>query len=76
MEEYKSQESRLVRLFHSGRERWKQRALEKQKRVRSLEVNVRDLRSSRDRWKDRARRAEAELKRLHQASSSEKKRRK
>ena len=70
MESYKTPASRLVHLFHSGRERWKQRALEKQKQVRSLEVNVRDLRASRDHWKERARKAEAELKRLQQASAS------
>jgi predicted nucleic acid-binding Zn-ribbon protein len=70
MESYKSPASRLARLFHSGRERWKQRALEKQKQVRSLEVKVRDLGSSRDHWKERARNAEAELKALQKASAS------
>lgn len=70
MERYKTPASRLVRLFHSGRERWKQRALEKQQQVRSLEVNVRDLRSSRDHWKERARKAEAKLKALPKASTS------
>ena len=43
MEEFKSPTSRLARLFRKGRDNWKQRALEKQKRVRALEVKVRDL---------------------------------
>lgn len=70
MESYKSPASRLARLFHSGRERWKQRALEKQKQVRSLEVTVRDLRASRDHWKERGRNAEAELKKVQKASAA------
>ena len=73
MESYKTPASRLARLFHSGRERWKQRALEKQKQVRSLAVNVRDLRASRDHWKERARTAEAELKKLQQAAAASEK---
>jgi hypothetical protein len=32
MEEFKSSESRLVRLFHKGREQWRKRAAEKQKK--------------------------------------------
>ena len=74
MESYKTPASRLARLFHSGRERWKQRALEKQKQVRSLAVNVRDLRASRDHWKERARTAEAELnEKLQQAAAASEK---
>ena len=76
MKAFKSSSSRLARLFYNGREQWKQRAKQKQKRLRSLEVNVRDLRSSRDQWKERARQAEAKLEEFQQelASSSEKKR--
>lgn len=70
MTEYKSSPSRLARLFHSGRERWKQRALEKQQQMRALEVTVRDLRTSRDQWKERARKAEAELRVLSASHSS------
>ena len=61
MEEFKSPTSRLARLFHKGRDNWKQRALEKQKKVRALEVKVRDLSNSREYWKKRAIEAEKKL---------------
>lgn len=61
MQEFKSPVSRLVRLFQKGRDNWKEKALEKQKKVRALEVKVRDLLESREQWKNRALAAEAKL---------------
>jgi hypothetical protein len=58
MENFKSTTSRLVRLFRAGRDNWKQKALEKQKKVRALGIKVRDLSASRDYWKERALAAE------------------
>jgi hypothetical protein len=52
--EFKSPTSRLARLFRAGRDNWKQRALEKQKKLRALEIKVRDLSASREYWKTRA----------------------
>lgn len=52
--ELKSSTSRLARLFRAGRDNWKQRALEKQKKLRALEIKVRDLSASREYWKNRA----------------------
>jgi hypothetical protein len=49
----------LVRLFRKSREKWKARALERQQRIRALEVKVRDLEESRARWKAKAQAAEA-----------------
>ena len=43
MQEFKSPTSRLARLFRNGRDNWKERALEKQKKLRALEIKVRDL---------------------------------
>lgn len=54
--------SRLVRLFQKGRDNWKEKALEKQKKVRALEIKVRDLSDSRELWKSRALAAESKLK--------------
>ena len=54
MEEFKSPVSRLARLFRKGRDNWKEKALEKQKKIRSLEIKVRDLSASREQWKKRA----------------------
>ncbi|NMF86849.1 hypothetical protein [Nodosilinea sp. P-1105] len=54
MPEFKSSPSRLARLFRSSRDQWKERAAVKQKKLRALEIKVRDLSESRARWKDRA----------------------
>lgn len=62
MQEFKSPVSRLARLFKKGRDSWKEKALEKQKKVRGLEIKVRDLSASREHWKQRALAAESKLK--------------
>ena len=54
MESYKSSETRLVKVFKDSREKWKQRALLKQKKLRGMEVKVRDLSSSREKWQEKA----------------------
>lgn len=74
MQEFKSPSSRLARLFHKGRENWKQRALEKQKKLRALEIKVRDLSTSRDYWKNRAKIAEEKLDKENIEADLEKKR--
>jgi hypothetical protein len=50
--------SRLLRLARRARERWKEKALERQQRLRSAQVRIRDLERSRAYWKDRALSAE------------------
>ena len=62
MQEFKSPVSRLARLFQKGRDSWKEKALEKQKKVRALEIKIRDLSDSREHWKNRALAAESKLK--------------
>jgi hypothetical protein len=59
--EYKSSPARLVRLFRSSRDRWKQRAAEKQLAVKKLRITVRDLAESRDHWKATARQQSQEI---------------
>ena len=51
MKKFKSSTSRLVRLFQNSRDNWKARSADKQKRIRALEIKVRDLTKSRDYWK-------------------------
>lgn len=58
MSEFKSTPSRLARLFRTSRDKWKEKALEKQRKLRALEVKVRDLSGSREYWKNRAMAAE------------------
>ncbi|WP_414579607.1 hypothetical protein [Anabaena sp. CCY 9402-a] len=65
MNKLKSSSSRLIRLFKQSRENWKEIALERQKKLRALEVKVRDLLLSRENWKTRAMKAEKELRILH-----------
>jgi len=66
MKGYKTPMGRLSRIFKKSLEKWKNRSLEKQKQIRSMEIKVRDLQNSRARWKERAKKAEAEKKRLIQ----------
>lgn len=74
MQEFKSPVTRLVRLFHKGRDNWREKALEKQSKVRSLEIKIRDLSNSRANWKARALAAENQLKSLEiERGSAEKK---
>ncbi len=75
MQEFKSPSSRLARLFHKGRDNWKQRSLEKQKKLRALEIKVRDLSTSRDYWKNRAKIAEEKLHKENIETDLEKKKR-
>ncbi|MBN3877579.1 MAG: hypothetical protein ACYTXT_44515 [Nostoc sp.] len=74
MQEFKSPTSRLARLFRNGRDNWKERALEKQKKLRALEIKVRDLSASRDYWKSRAKIAESKLLKQNIEIGDEKKR--
>jgi hypothetical protein len=62
MQDFKSPVSRLARLFKKSRDSGQERALEKQKKVRALEIKVRDLSDSREHWKNRALAAESKLK--------------
>ena len=66
MEGFKSSESRLVRLFQKGREQWKKRATEKQKKMRGMEIKIRDLSASRDLWKSKALSAQQQKEQLEQ----------
>ena len=61
MQKLKSPVVRLARLFQKGRDNWKEKALEKQTKVRNLEIKVRDLTNSRENWKARALAAEKKL---------------
>ncbi|BDA72622.1 hypothetical protein CAL7716_067880 [Calothrix sp. PCC 7716] len=61
MNEFKSPVSRLARLFRLSRDNWKEKALDKQERLRALEIKVRDLSLSRKNWKKRAMEAENQL---------------
>jgi hypothetical protein len=54
MQGFKSSVERLARLFKKSRDRWKAKALERQRRIRALEVPHRHLQQSRADWRARA----------------------
>lgn len=58
MNDLKTPVSRLARLFRDARDRWRAKALERQKRLRAAQVRIRDLEHSRAYWKARALAAE------------------
>ena len=61
MKEFKSSDRRLAGVFLRSRDNWKERAIERQRKIRYLEVKVRDISASRDYWKKRAKEAESKL---------------
>lgn len=69
MRKYQSEPGRLARLFKASREKWRATAAAKQKKVRQLEIRVRDLEASREKWKARAQAAERELTEQKRAAS-------
>jgi hypothetical protein len=54
MPSFKSSYARLARIFEQSRDNWRDKAKERHKRIRALEVKVRDLEKSRSHWKSRA----------------------
>jgi hypothetical protein len=60
MNDLRTPVSRLLRVFRDARERWRAKALERQKRLRAAQVRMRDLEHSRAYWKARALAAEGQ----------------
>lgn len=56
--------SRLTRYFKGSRDNWKNKALEKQDKLRGFEQKIRDLEKSREQWKDQAKKARKKVKEL------------
>ncbi|MBR8828640.1 MAG: hypothetical protein DSM107014_12205 [Gomphosphaeria aponina SAG 52.96 = DSM 107014] len=54
MNDYKSSPETLASWFLDSREKWKKRALHKQKEIRKAGIKIRDLENSRDKWKEKA----------------------
>ncbi len=58
---YKSTPKRLARFFETSRDGWKEKALERQEKLRSADIKVRDLTKSRDKWKQEAKEAKEQV---------------
>jgi hypothetical protein len=70
MKGYRSPVNRLVHIFKKSRDAWKKRAEQRQKKVRALEVKVRDLSQSRERWKEKALMCQEELRQFKKGQRS------
>ncbi len=53
MKGYKTDDSRLIGIFKDSRDAWKTKCVFKQKRIKALEIKLRDTASSRGQWKQK-----------------------
>ncbi len=53
MQGYKTDDSRLIAIFKSSRDSWKSKCAFKQKKIKALEIKLRDTASSRAKWKQK-----------------------
>ena len=68
---YKSSFERLSKLFKKSRDQWKQKAAERQAKLRAQAIRIRDLEKSRDEWKKRAKAAQEQLKELEKQKQAD-----
>ena len=64
--EFLSSPRKLASVFRKGRDAWKDRAQEQQRRAKALDGKVRDLIRSRDRWKAEAKKLKQQLREVEQ----------
>jgi septal ring factor EnvC (AmiA/AmiB activator) len=70
LEALRSSPRKLARVFQKGRDAWKERAQQQQRRAKKLDGKVADLTRSRDRWKAKAKQLEQQLRDLEAAKPS------
>lgn len=68
IDEYCSSPERLASWFLESRNSWKERALQKQQKLRAAQIKIRDLEKSRSDWKKKAKEAESKRKETEQQS--------
>ena len=66
MEEYSSSPERLANWFLESRNKWKGRALKKQKELRKAGIKIRDLEKSREEWRNKAKEYKERIKELEE----------
>ena len=66
IEEYRSSAERLANWFLESRNKWKERALKKQKELRKAGIKIRDLEKSREEWKIKAKEYKEKIKKLEE----------
>lgn len=68
MKDYRSPSEKLASWFLESRNSWKERALEKQQKLRAAQIKIRDLEKSREHWQKKAKEAESKRKETEQQS--------
>ncbi len=61
MDGYKTDDNRLIAIFKSSRDSWKTKCALKQKKIKSLEIKLRDTAYSRAKWKHRTKVIQTQL---------------
>ena len=61
MKGYKTDDSRLIGIFKDSRDNWKIKCVLKQKRIKALEIKLRDTASSRGEWKHKTKLLQTQL---------------
>ena len=61
MQGYKTDDSRLIAIFKSSRDSWKSKCTFKQKKIKALEIKLRDTASSRAKWKQKTKLLQTQL---------------
>jgi len=64
MKTFKSSVNRLREYFEKSRDKWKQKAIDRHKKIRALQIRVRDLEKSRDNWKSKAKNIDTDEKKV------------
>jgi predicted RNase H-like nuclease (RuvC/YqgF family) len=62
---YRSPWPVLARVFEKSRDRWKEKYMGLQERIKAFRTELRDLRRSRDRWRAEAEALKQQLNKLH-----------
>lgn len=66
MDDYASSPERLASWFLESRNKWKEKALKKQKELRKTGIKIRDLQKSREEWKAKTKECLAKIKKLEE----------
>ena len=66
MDDDSSSSERLASWFLESRNKWKRKALNKQKELRKAGIKIRDLQKSREEWKMKAKEYKEKIKKLEE----------
>jgi uncharacterized protein YdaU (DUF1376 family) len=70
--QYKSPDYKLLPFFHNSRDGWKEKALDRNLRIKRLKNRVAALEDSRQKWREKARAHESRIAALTQGRAEQK----